>query len=69
MHVRQNSDGVLKLRKLQKFVQKALVDSEITLDESQVKETLEQKVRNSLYHRISHLIGNEFLMIFFACAD
>ncbi|KAL1808875.1 hypothetical protein ACET3Z_025865 [Daucus carota] len=42
-----NSDGVLKLRKLQKFVQKALVDSEIMLDESQVKETVEQKINSS----------------------
>lgn len=44
MHVRQNQDGVQKLRKLQKIVQKALVDSEIMLDESKVRETLEQKV-------------------------
>lgn len=42
-----NPDGVLKLRKLQKFVQQALVDFEITLDESKVRETLEQKINSS----------------------
>lgn len=42
-----NPDGVLKLRKVQKFVQKALLNSEITLHESQVRDTLEQKISSS----------------------
>ncbi|KAK1365216.1 UBP1-associated proteins 1C [Heracleum sosnowskyi] len=42
-----NPDGVLKLRKLQKFVQKALVDSEIILDKSEVRAKLEHKINSS----------------------
>lgn len=40
----QNPDGVLKMRKLRKLVIKALEESGITGDETQLSEKLEHKV-------------------------
>lgn len=45
----QNLDGVLKMKKLQKLVMKALEESGITDDETQLIKELESKV--SLYFK------------------
>ena len=44
LHLGQNSDGVLKLKKLKKIVLKSVNVSGMVEDESQVSDTIEHKV-------------------------
>ncbi|GAB4837997.1 hypothetical protein Ancab_027523 [Ancistrocladus abbreviatus] len=45
--LRSTSEGVLKMRKLQKLVMKTLQDSGIIVDDAELRNTLEQKVSSS----------------------
>lgn len=44
LHFGQNSEGVLKLKKLKRIVLKSLNESGMVEDESQVSDTIEHKV-------------------------
>lgn len=46
-HLGQNSDGVLKLKKLKKIVLKSVNESGMVKDDSQVSDTIEHKVSQS----------------------
>ncbi|KAJ6808356.1 UBP1-associated proteins 1C [Iris pallida] len=47
--LKTNSDGIMKIKKLQKLIIKALKDSGVTEDEGQLQEKLMQKARKDSY--------------------
>jgi len=52
----QHPDGILKMKKLRKFVLKAVQESGIAVDETELSEALEQKVSRSNWLCFGELI-------------